>query len=333
MDTLPSDLLCLVFKVTNDNQIVDPFSFYYNPDFLRIKYQCVIEHIDNELNKLFGGQRYQIFTKDSVLTGSFLLRLLLQDDWKYGDIDIVSSNSELKIEGSLGPEDLQTGNMTYDMLNCVYYETESYLYGPVDPQMFAMIRSLIKTIDMSNYRQLNKQVLNIITIDATGTTIKEYIEHFDYDFLKNYVYYDGGQLRLFVYDYLSVFNKDGRFKPSPLIWRSLNLYHKYKYRGFKITWSIEEIQKYTTEYINTISGLFGDLVIKFLQKTLTQCGDYVFVSLLDLIQKEQQQPNINSIIIIIVLFLYNGLDMNDHDPKEVDSIREIFDNRSGIYNT
>lgn len=319
MDTLPKDLLTLIFNVSNDNQIVDSFSLLYREDFLRIKYQSTAKYIDDELNKLFGEQRYTIFTKNSVLTGSFLLRLLLRDDWMFGDIDTVSSDIDFKIQGSLGSEDLLTDNM----LDCIYYKTESYLFGHVDPHMFRLIKSFIKTIDMSNYRQLNKQVLNIISIDTTQTTIKEYIEGFDYNFVKNYAYYDGEQLQLFIYDYLSVFNKECQFKPSPLIWRSMDMYYKYKRRGFKIIWTINDIKEYAFRYVQSIKEVFGDLMIDFLYKTSTRCSNYVYISLLDDMRKDQQL-NPNSIVPLLVLYLYKGLDINDQHPTEVNAIRDIF---------
>lgn len=260
MDTLPKDLLTLIFKVCNDNSLVDSLSLLYGQDFLRIKYQHVCKYIDTELNKLFGEQRYELFKEDSVLTGSLLLMLILQyDRLNNCDVDIVTTNPNFDVGSILKLKPKEDFRDTIES------------WGFNNPLIHNDIRKLlnIKSSSITRFMKLRTPI-DTTLIDSTQLTIKDHIEHSDYEFLMNYAYYKDGDLQLFVANYLSVFNKESDFKLSTIVWRSPVRYHKYRYRGFNIKWDHSTLEHQIDSYIEYVDDVLKTRAYNFFILT---CSD------------------------------------------------------------
>ena len=278
MNTLPKDLLILIFKQCcgseqadptpssslrrakrqkrfNNNDLVDPFSLLYGHDFLRIKYQQVCQYIDGELCRLFGEHRYKIFNEDSVLTGSFLLKLILGEHEWFHEAACKNINIVTRTE--------------FETNNLFILDT-----GRFAPICYSGVRTLKNIQDFSGYfykkdikdRDILSH-LNVTTIDDNKITIKKYIQDSDYDFLLNYAYYKDKQLQLFVGNYLSVFNKESEFNISDVIWESPERFKTYRCRGFNIKWNPGKLEQQIDEYIGWIRCILS-----------TGCRDFLITS-------------------------------------------------------
>ena len=318
MDTLCKDLLYLIFNVSNNYRIVVPFTQLYGDDFLKIKYKQTVKHIDLKLQEIFGEERYEIFTESSVLTGSFLLLSILQDTWKYDDIDIISSNPNFEVKRRI-----QSNYDQYNLYDHWEYGTEQYQFGTVDNHLLNKIKMLLKISNLMKYTQYNGEIINIITIDLNKTTIKEHIEHGDYDFLKNYAYYENKKLQLFVYDYLSVFNKKCAFNPSIVIWRSPERYSKYTTcRGFEITWNPLDLISKINKYIQTVHDIFGNKTNRFLVEISSGTSRNPF---LDDLLKIKDRDDIPTLLVKATLtaFLLKTLIEIDTESKDKMKVVEV----------
>lgn len=256
MNTLPKDLLILIFKVCNDNNLVDSFSLLYGQDFLRIKYQSVTKYIDGELGKMFREQRYKLFKEDSVLTGSLLLKLILQDDWDFKDIDIATINPNYNIGDVLelkSEKDFRSIDQSWGFNNQTTIDN---------------IRTLlsIKALSSNHFKTIRKGV-DIALLDSDLITIRDHIEHSDYEFLMNYAYYKDRKLQLFVGNYLSVFNKESDFKISA-IWKSSKRYHKYTFRGFNIKWNYIQLEYHIDSYLEHVNNVLKTQAYNFIISTI-----------------------------------------------------------------
>lgn len=257
MDTLCEDLLFDIFKCTLNNEIVYPFTILYGEKYLQFKRFQVLENINSKLKELFGDKRYDMFTENSVLTGSLLLKLILGENWRCGDIDIIQSEVNINI----------------DLTDYTKFDRDHfYVMGVdfVDENMVGKIQTMLKLVSCDYYtpivrrtrsREKKKMMININTIDSNLTTIDEHINRFDYSFVKNYAFYKNGKLQVHILHPENVFGRFGDFNTSMAIWMSGNRFGKYKRRGFDIKWSEELLELCVNNFVDTLCRELKDVDI------------------------------------------------------------------------
>lgn len=253
MDTLCKDLQHEIFKLSRDKQIVYPFLLLYGGDYLQFKRTQLLGYIDLKLDELFGDKRYDIFTENSVLTGSLLLKLILEENWECEDVDIISTKVDIDLNATI-----------YKRVQIDY---QAYIpsIDPSDQVMMGKLLRVLRVVACNYYRFNIYNTLNIITIDNDSTTIDEHINRFDFSFVKNYAFYKNKKLQVHISYPANVFGRFGDFNTSMAIWLSGKRYIKYRERGFNIIWTDELINTCVVNHINMLLEKFNEVdVVNFL---------------------------------------------------------------------
>jgi hypothetical protein len=231
---------------------VDHIKFIKSFPFLKIKYPktIILQHITKKLKKM-GLEEKQISlifntmrNYNIVISGSFVLSILLGEYWEGSDIDFYRKSHE----NDEIDDDCQDF-LFHRLFDIEGYErllNENYDYL----SLFKSTKYRINDLFIANYlsyRSYNNHRL-------WSKDIKDYIHYlFDFDFCKNIIDLNSKEI-IFIYDIDSLINKSCNFNISKYVSRnynehlvnmSKNMYDKtmyliekrkkkYRERGFKI---------------------------------------------------------------------------------------------------
>jgi hypothetical protein len=178
--------------------------------------------IDKYFREAFGDRyadfRNVMIAHDIVVSGSFIISMILNEFWADSDIDFFASYDPLTYANN--------------NLECVFSQLSPDWSGILGryvifntPQLDTIHEVLTFDIKAKNYQVISLQF---------GTNLREFIENsFDFDVCKNMFYYDKTGLHLSIRNYKDILAKEVGFKPGHDINTSLQRCQKYRDRGFK----------------------------------------------------------------------------------------------------
>ncbi len=223
----------------------------------------IIRKIDNFFKEYFDHQyaefRKEMIKNRAILSGSFILQMILGEKWEDSDIDIY-----IPIKG-LNLKTTESGNPKTELEDFLYFTTyhacsnfqSGYETGPatqikyireytkMDPELIIKFdgQDINNTdylherrmVDMRTIQKCNLRFQTIlIDNDPDFNSMKKYIYHnFDLDICKNVFYYDtNGTCQLALSKASYIIDKKINFNFHPTVTIPLLRYTKYVDRGF-----------------------------------------------------------------------------------------------------